>query len=375
MGWSSWNNHFVFVSSPKGDLRSPDQQADGMPVWVFPSKKHHRYVQEILSDVSSVCIEWFFVAMNIMNEKRFVRTPLGDWERRAPFLVFLIFFDIPQKPMSGLMQNWQQIPGGYPNMRPLSLTCALQAIDVWSIGCIYAELLGMLEGNKMEDRAPDQSSCRVRTALSCWSMQIIRERADAAECSTKDPQALSGFALPFGFRTFLNGGSTCNAWPFKKRTGDEAHHQNLRHPLSQPWLLSQPHPSADRTGGRCFLVLPAFLSHQTTSTSGENSEWFRIWGRVNTCGQTGPSEYGDKHPDPCLLFWRVRGWVPYPWIWIDFRGAVCLRPSCFLLITLRRRGLTIDITPEGNMISLPTQHMVSLWMHLSGTQTCLEHPQ
>lgn len=146
-------------------------------------------------------------------------------------------------------------------------------------------------------------------------------------------------------------------------------------PLSQPWLLSQPHPSADRTGGRCFLVLPAFLSHQTTSTSGENSEWFRIWGRVNTCGQTGPSEYGDKHPDPCLLFWRVRGWVPYPWIWIDFRGAVCLRPSCFLLITVRRRGLTIDITPEGNMISLPTQHMVSLWMHLSGTQTCLEHPQ
>eukprot|EP00913_Durusdinium_trenchii_P022324 g20974.t1 len=26
-----------------------------------------------------------------------------------------------------------------------------EAIDVWSVGCIYAELLGMLEGNKMED--------------------------------------------------------------------------------------------------------------------------------------------------------------------------------------------------------------------------------
>ena len=24
---------------------------------------------------------------------------------------------------------------------------------MWSVGCIYAELLGMLEGNKMEDRA------------------------------------------------------------------------------------------------------------------------------------------------------------------------------------------------------------------------------
>lgn len=36
-----------------------------------------------------------------------------------------------------------------------------EAIDVWSIGCIYAELLGMLEGNKMEDRGPlfPGSSC------------------------------------------------------------------------------------------------------------------------------------------------------------------------------------------------------------------------
>mmetsp|Transcript_56409 Transcript_56409/g.120021 ORF Transcript_56409/g.120021 Transcript_56409/m.120021 type:complete len:412 (-) Transcript_56409:66-1301(-) len=28
------------------------------------------------------------------------------------------------------------------------------AIDVWSVGCIYAELLGMLEGTKLEDRGP-----------------------------------------------------------------------------------------------------------------------------------------------------------------------------------------------------------------------------
>ncbi|CAK9009028.1 unnamed protein product [Durusdinium trenchii] len=36
-----------------------------------------------------------------------------------------------------------------------------EAIDVWSVGCIYAELLGMLEGNKMEDRGPlfPGSSC------------------------------------------------------------------------------------------------------------------------------------------------------------------------------------------------------------------------
>jgi len=36
-----------------------------------------------------------------------------------------------------------------------------EAIDVWSIGCIYAELLGMLEGSKMEDRGPlfPGSSC------------------------------------------------------------------------------------------------------------------------------------------------------------------------------------------------------------------------
>merc|ERR1719215_1795577 len=37
--------------------------------------------------------------------------------------------------------------------------CLLQgnytaAIDVWSVGCIYAELLGLLEGTKYENRAP-----------------------------------------------------------------------------------------------------------------------------------------------------------------------------------------------------------------------------
>jgi mitogen-activated protein kinase 1/3 len=36
-----------------------------------------------------------------------------------------------------------------------------EAIDVWSVGCIYAELLGMLEGTKAEDRGPlfPGSSC------------------------------------------------------------------------------------------------------------------------------------------------------------------------------------------------------------------------
>jgi mitogen-activated protein kinase 1/3 len=36
-----------------------------------------------------------------------------------------------------------------------------QAIDIWSVGCIYAELLGMLEGTKHEDRGPlfPGSSC------------------------------------------------------------------------------------------------------------------------------------------------------------------------------------------------------------------------
>lgn len=36
-----------------------------------------------------------------------------------------------------------------------------QAIDVWSVGCIYAELLQMLEGNHHEDRGPlfPGSSC------------------------------------------------------------------------------------------------------------------------------------------------------------------------------------------------------------------------
>jgi len=36
-----------------------------------------------------------------------------------------------------------------------------EAIDVWSVGCIYAELLGMLEGTKMDDRGPlfPGSSC------------------------------------------------------------------------------------------------------------------------------------------------------------------------------------------------------------------------
>jgi len=36
-----------------------------------------------------------------------------------------------------------------------------EAIDVWSVGCIYAELLGMLEGTRMEERGPlfPGSSC------------------------------------------------------------------------------------------------------------------------------------------------------------------------------------------------------------------------
>eukprot|EP00441_Pelagodinium_beii_P041491 CAMPEP_0197647422 /NCGR_PEP_ID=MMETSP1338-20131121/25290_1 /TAXON_ID=43686 ORGANISM="Pelagodinium beii, Strain RCC1491" /NCGR_SAMPLE_ID=MMETSP1338 /ASSEMBLY_ACC=CAM_ASM_000754 /LENGTH=425 /DNA_ID=CAMNT_0043221209 /DNA_START=60 /DNA_END=1337 /DNA_ORIENTATION=- len=36
-----------------------------------------------------------------------------------------------------------------------------EAIDIWSVGCIYAELLGMLEGTKIEDRGPlfPGSSC------------------------------------------------------------------------------------------------------------------------------------------------------------------------------------------------------------------------
>mmetsp|Transcript_17989 Transcript_17989/g.42016 ORF Transcript_17989/g.42016 Transcript_17989/m.42016 type:complete len:443 (+) Transcript_17989:93-1421(+) len=36
-----------------------------------------------------------------------------------------------------------------------------EAIDVWSVGCIYAELIGMLEGTKTEDRGPlfPGSSC------------------------------------------------------------------------------------------------------------------------------------------------------------------------------------------------------------------------
>merc|ERR1712190_572616 len=36
-----------------------------------------------------------------------------------------------------------------------------EAIDVWSVGCIYAELLGMLDGVKTEDRGPlfPGSSC------------------------------------------------------------------------------------------------------------------------------------------------------------------------------------------------------------------------
>mmetsp|Transcript_37614 Transcript_37614/g.97260 ORF Transcript_37614/g.97260 Transcript_37614/m.97260 type:complete len:448 (-) Transcript_37614:150-1493(-) len=36
-----------------------------------------------------------------------------------------------------------------------------EAIDIWSVGCIYAELLGMLEGTRLEDRGPlfPGSSC------------------------------------------------------------------------------------------------------------------------------------------------------------------------------------------------------------------------
>jgi len=36
-----------------------------------------------------------------------------------------------------------------------------EAIDVWSVGCIYAELLGMLEGTRIRDRGPlfPGSSC------------------------------------------------------------------------------------------------------------------------------------------------------------------------------------------------------------------------
>ena len=193
-------------------------------------------------------------------------------------------------------------------------------------------------------------------------------------CCIKFNEGSTGWKVSRFHLAFVpeNGGSTCNAWPFF------LHHQNVGHHIFRETNVLPTIPTLavisatsirwqDRgplfPGSSCFPLSPDH-KHKRGKL-----RMIPDLGRVNTCGQTGPSEYGDKHPDPCLLFWRVRGWVPYPWIWIDFRGAVCLRPSCFLLITVRRRGLTIDITPEGNMISLPTQHMVSLWMHLSGTQT------
>merc|ERR1719446_1420282 len=44
-----------------------------------------------------------------------------------------------------------------------------EAIDIWSAGCIYAELLGMLEGTKFEDRSP------LFPGASCFPLSPHRE--------------------------------------------------------------------------------------------------------------------------------------------------------------------------------------------------------
>eukprot|EP00971_Amphidinium_carterae_P098499 1947956-Amphidinium_carterae.1 len=47
-----------------------------------------------------------------------------------------------------------------------------QAIDVWSVGCIYAELIGMLEGTKTEDRGRALSQALV----DLQNCQVIQPR-------------------------------------------------------------------------------------------------------------------------------------------------------------------------------------------------------
>merc|ERR1719262_1874251 len=53
------------------------------------------------------------------------------------------------------------------------------AIDVWSVGCIYAELLGMLEGTRYEDRGP------LFPGASCFPLSPDREHKNDYKFHTR----------------------------------------------------------------------------------------------------------------------------------------------------------------------------------------------
>ena len=57
-----------------------------------------------------------------------------------------------------------------------------EAIDMWSAGCIHAELLGMLVGSRMEDRAP------LFPGTSCFPLSPDRRNPKATALGTAGQQ-------------------------------------------------------------------------------------------------------------------------------------------------------------------------------------------
>lgn len=84
-------------------------------------------------------------------------TPRGEAEAGAPQVPLVPHTTRLKRHLTGhVVTRWYRAPELI-----LLQECYTEAIDVWSVGCIYAELLGMLEGTKLQDRGPlfPGSSC------------------------------------------------------------------------------------------------------------------------------------------------------------------------------------------------------------------------
>ena len=185
---------------------------------LFPSKKHHscagnsvRYVLYLYWMI--VCWPWI---------KKGLLTPLGDWERRAPFSVF----DIPPEnhewsDADPNWQNWQGIPGGYPYEASI--------IDLCPAGhwCVVHWLhLCRVVGHAGGEQDGGQSTRPV--FLSPSNSVVLLKYANHSGkgwCCIKFNEGSTGWKVSRFHLAFVpdNGGSTCNAWPFF------LHHQNVGH--------------------------------------------------------------------------------------------------------------------------------------------------
>merc|ERR1712048_1020981 len=82
-------------------------------------------------------------------------TPRGDEDGTQPAMPAVPCTQRMKRHLTGhVVTRWYRAP----ELILLQETYT-NAIDVWSVGCIYAELLGMLEGTSLQDRGPLFPGC------------------------------------------------------------------------------------------------------------------------------------------------------------------------------------------------------------------------